>query len=105
MCRPLCFRRLGDPRDQLLRTHDADGNRLTDAMTAAGLDPLRVLDTRRTPESMRAWLELHVEQGPVLEQTGNTIGVVDGISGVYKWIVRLIGEAEFTLVGRCAPPF
>jgi hypothetical protein len=35
-------------------------------MTAAGLDPLRVLDARRPPESIRAWLELHVEQGPVL---------------------------------------
>ncbi len=78
----------------ILNAHDADGIKLTDAMTAAGLDPLRVLDARRAPDSMRAWLELHVEQGPVLEQVGKTIGVVDGISGVYKWIVRLKGKAD-----------
>jgi N-carbamoyl-L-amino-acid hydrolase len=80
--------------DVILNAHDADGNRLVDAMTAAGLEPLRALEARRLPESMRAFVELHVEQGPVLEQTGNTIGVVDSISGVYKWIVRLIGKAD-----------
>jgi N-carbamoyl-L-amino-acid hydrolase len=78
----------------ILNMHDADGNRLADAMEAAGLDPLGALDARRLPESMRAFLELHVEQGPVLERMGKTIGVVDGISGVFKWIVRLIGKAD-----------
>lgn len=43
--------------DVILNAHDADGNRLTDAMTAAGFDPLKVLDARRAPEPMRAWLE------------------------------------------------
>jgi N-carbamoyl-L-amino-acid hydrolase len=78
----------------ILNMHDADGNRLSDAMTAAGLEPLGALDARRPPETMRAFLELHIEQGPVLEKLGKTIGVVDGISGVYKWIVRLIGKAD-----------
>ena len=78
----------------ILNMHDADGNRLADAMKAAGLDPLGALDARRLPESMRAFLELHVEQGPVLETMGKTIGIVDGISGVFKWIVRLIGKAD-----------
>jgi N-carbamoyl-L-amino-acid hydrolase len=81
-------------RETLLRAHDADGNRLTDAMEAAGLDPLRALDARRSPESMRAFLELHVEQGPVLEHIGRSVGVVDSISGVFKWIVHLIGKAD-----------
>jgi beta-ureidopropionase / N-carbamoyl-L-amino-acid hydrolase len=78
----------------ILNMHDADGNMLSDAMTAAGLDPMRALDARRLPESMRAFLELHIEQGPVLEKLDKTIGVVDGISGVFKWIVRLIGKAD-----------
>jgi N-carbamoyl-L-amino-acid hydrolase len=78
----------------ILGMHDADGNLLSDAMTAAGLEPLGALDARRLPESMRAFLELHIEQGPVLERIGKTIGVVDGISGVFKWIVRLIGKAD-----------
>jgi beta-ureidopropionase / N-carbamoyl-L-amino-acid hydrolase len=78
----------------ILNMHDADGNMLSDAMTAAGLDPLGALDARRLPETMRAFLELHIEQGPVLEKLEKTIGVVDGISGVFKWIVRLIGKAD-----------
>jgi len=78
----------------ILNMHDADDKLLADAMTAAGLEPLGALDARRTPESMRAFLELHIEQGPVLERIGKSIGVVDGISGVYKWIVRLIGKAD-----------
>jgi N-carbamoyl-L-amino-acid hydrolase len=63
-------------------------------MKRAGLEPLGALDARRLPTSMRAFLELHIEQGPVLEKMGKTIGVVDGISGVFKWIVRLIGKAD-----------
>lgn len=78
----------------ILNMHDADGNRLPDAMSRAGLEPLGALDARRLPDSMRAFLELHIEQGPVLERMGKTIGVVDGISGVFKWIVRLIGKAD-----------
>jgi N-carbamoyl-L-amino-acid hydrolase len=78
----------------ILSMHDADNNLLADAMTAVGLEPLSALDAHRLPESMRAFLELHVEQGPVLDQVGTTIGVVDVISGVYKWIVRLIGKAD-----------
>lgn len=78
----------------ILSMHDADNNLLKDAMAAAGLEPLGALDAHRLPESMRAFLELHVEQGPVLDKIGTTIGVVDVISGVFKWIVRLIGKAD-----------
>ena len=78
----------------ILSMHDADDNRLADAMTAAGLEPLGALDARRLPESLRAFLELHIEQGPVLDRVGTTIGIVDGISGVFKWVVRLIGKAD-----------
>lgn len=80
--------------DMLMKAHDADGVFLSNAMEAAGLDPMQALDARRTPESMRAFIELHVEQGPVLEQLRKTIGVVDSISGVFKWIVHLKGKAD-----------
>jgi N-carbamoyl-L-amino-acid hydrolase len=78
----------------LMSAHDADGNLLVNAMEAAGLDPIRALDARRSPESMHAFLELHVEQGPVLEQLRRPIGVVDSISGVFKWIIHLKGKAD-----------
>ena len=79
--------------DLVLQAHDADGLHLADAMRAVGMEPLAALNARRAPESMHAFLELHVEQGPVLEQTGKTIGVVDSIAGVFKWIVHLKGKA------------
>lgn len=78
----------------LLNAHDPDGLRLADAMQRRGLDPLNALEARRKPDSMRAFLELHIEQGPVLDQSGKTIGVVDNIAGVFKWIVHLRGKAD-----------
>lgn len=73
---------------------DEHGNKLTDAMAAAGLDHRNALHAVRRPDSMRAFIELHVEQGPVLDTEKVSIGVVEGISGVYKWIVRLKGKAD-----------
>jgi N-carbamoyl-L-amino-acid hydrolase len=43
---------------------------------------------------MRAFIELHVEQGPVLEGIRKSIGVVDSIAGVFKWIIHLKGKAD-----------
>lgn len=74
--------------------HDPDGFLLADAMKSRGLEPMQALDSRRTSESMRAFLELHIEQGPYLDQTGTTIGIVDNIAGVFKWIVHLKGKAD-----------
>jgi N-carbamoyl-L-amino-acid hydrolase len=73
---------------------DENGVSLKDAMAAHGLNIHDVLHAYRRPEDLKAYLELHVEQGPVLEAKRKSIGVVDGISGVFKWIVRLIGKAD-----------
>ncbi len=78
----------------LLNAHDADGNKLADAMRARGLEPMSAMDARRTNDTMRAFIELHVEQGPVLDKLGKTIGVVDSIAGVFKWIIHLKGKAD-----------
>lgn len=78
----------------VLNAHDPDGNRLADAMESCGLEPLKALEARRVGDSMHAFLELHIEQGPVLDQCGTTIGVVDNIAGVFKWIVHLKGKAD-----------
>lgn len=73
---------------------DEHGYRLKDAMAAVGMDYHKALHAYRRPESIRAFLELHVEQGPVLDMERTTIGIVEGISGVFKWMVRLIGKAD-----------
>jgi N-carbamoyl-L-amino-acid hydrolase len=70
------------------------GVRLEDAMREQGLDPMRATYAARHPEDLHAFLELHIEQGPVLEAENRRIGVVTGISGVFKWLVRLIGKAN-----------
>lgn len=80
--------------DWLMSAHDADGVFLTDAMRAQGLNPMDALEVAWPPGSMQSFLELHIEQGPVLEKENIPIGVVDGISGVFNWIVRLNGKAD-----------
>lgn len=78
----------------ILSAHDADGIYLSDAMKAQGLDPMAALDAAWPKEKMKAYLELHIEQGPVLDTEGIPLGVVEGISGVFKWIVHLKGKAD-----------
>lgn len=72
---------------------DDGGIRLADAMRAQGLDPAAAATARR-PGEIATFLELHVEQGPVLEATGDPVGVVDAVSGVFNWTVTLTGEAN-----------
>ncbi|WP_211196151.1 Zn-dependent hydrolase [Alteraurantiacibacter aquimixticola] len=81
-------------REWLDTAADEHGNLLKDAMAEAGLDPHGALHAYRRPEEIKAFLELHVEQGPVLDTEKVTIGVVEGISGVFKWNCRLIGKAD-----------
>ncbi len=79
-------------RDWLLAASDDNGLRLTEAMSLQGLDPEAVFGARRA--DIHAFVELHIEQGPVLERHGDDIGAVTGISGVFNWQVRFTGEAN-----------
>ncbi|GGD61091.1 Zn-dependent hydrolase [Croceicoccus mobilis] len=81
-------------REWLENAADEHGLALKDAMATAGLDYLQALHAYRRPESLHAFLELHVEQGPVLDVEKTTIGIVEGISGVFKWMVKLKGKAD-----------
>ncbi|TVZ40431.1 N-carbamoyl-L-amino-acid hydrolase [Alteromonadaceae bacterium 2753L.S.0a.02] len=80
--------------DWLERAKDAGGEMLRDAMARYHMPYHKAMEAARDPNDLIGFLELHIEQGPVLEQTGNTIGVVEGISGVFKWKVKLIGKAD-----------
>lgn len=64
-----------------LERRDAHGVMLGEAMNQAGYDPQRFLAARRRSETLRAYLELHIEQGPVLERRDVPVGVVSGIAG------------------------
>lgn len=78
----------------LQAVNDIDGERLEDAMRRVGLDPLKALDAARRRESVYAYLELHIEQGPVLDRGRIPVGVVEGIAGLFKWQIVLTGEAN-----------
>lgn len=81
--------------DWLERAKDnTTGELLRDAMARHQMPYHLAMEAARDPEQLVGFLELHVEQGPVLEQTHNTIGVVEGISGVFKWMIRFIGKAD-----------
>lgn len=80
--------------DWIESVQDTDGIYLKNEMKALGLDPMDALTAYRDPETIKAFLELHIEQGPVLDNMGRSIGIVEGITGVFDWTVRLIGEAN-----------
>lgn len=80
---------------ELIKTAiDLNGVRLGDAMEERGMDPWKALTARREPTTVQSYIELHIEQGPVLDRLGKSIGVVEAISGLFKWVVRLKGEAD-----------
>ena len=86
---------VGDINPQRIhQSRDLNGVSLTDAMKACGYDAIRALDARRNPRSVRSYLELHIEQGPVLDSLDIPIGVVSHITGLFKWSIRLIGRPD-----------
>ncbi len=80
--------------DTVYHAADLDGNKLHDVMVGLGLEPMRILEARREPESIDAYLELHIEQGPVLDHYRKQVGIVDEITGLTKWVIRLKGTAN-----------
>jgi beta-ureidopropionase / N-carbamoyl-L-amino-acid hydrolase len=81
-----------DP-EELRGRHDREGVPLPDALSAHGVDLDRVLDCGRRLEGAEAYLELHIEQGPVLERLGLPLGVVLGTFGVERHLVRFTGQS------------
>lgn len=73
---------------------DMDGISLESEMRRHGLDPLAALSATRAPETVKAYLELHIEQGPVLDRLGKQVGIVEDITGLFKWQIRLHGVAN-----------
>jgi len=70
---------------------DKDGILATDAMSEIGLDYSK--EKVRSPETIKAFLELHIEQGPILEEKEIRIGVVEAIVGLNHLEVTVQGRA------------
>lgn len=79
--------------ETVFQARDLQGIALTDAMAEQGLNAMDALAAVRRPHSIHAFIELHIEQGPILERQRLHLGIVDTINGLVKWNVRLIGQA------------
>jgi allantoate deiminase len=77
----------------VLAMRDGDGVSMREAMQQYGLDPARVDEAARTRGDYLAYLELHIEQGPVLEAEDLPVGVVTAIGGATRLSVTLEGMA------------
>jgi N-carbamoyl-L-amino-acid hydrolase len=80
-------------QDELRSRTDADGIALPDAIARHGVQLDSALDARSELESAAAYLELHIEQGPVLESMDLPLGVVLGTFGVERHQVTFRGQA------------
>lgn len=78
---------------ELLSRRDDHGVRMDEALRTFGLDPERIGEAAHRPENVLAYVELHIEQGPVLEQRGLPAGCVTSISGATRFLVEITGEA------------
>ncbi len=77
----------------VLADRDAAGCSLGDALRDAGFDPANVAAAARRRDELLAYVELHIEQGPVLEAAGLPVGVVSAINGFTRLRATLGGMA------------
>ncbi|MFY0545888.1 Zn-dependent hydrolase [Brevibacillus sp. H7] len=83
----------GTLQHEHLQHADQQGVTLAQAMKEAGLDPDRISEAARAKGSVKAYLELHIEQGKILENSGLSVGIVSGIAGPLWLKFTLFGEA------------
>jgi allantoate deiminase len=77
----------------LLDLQDAAGVSLRAALAAFGLDPAAIGSAARRREDVLAYVEYHIEQGPVLEAEGLPVGVVTAINGQQRFRIQIDGMA------------
>jgi allantoate deiminase len=79
--------------ESVLNARDANGLTMREAMATFGLDPGRIGAAARVRRELHAYVELHIEQGPVLEQQNLPVGVVTAIAGATRLAANLTGMA------------
>ena len=81
-------------QERIDNSKDSDDISMKEALIGAGLSPENALNAKRDTNTISGFLELHIEQGPVLEKKKMDIGIVEGISGIIHWRVKLEGECN-----------
>ena len=77
----------------VLSLRDAEGTSLADALAEFGCDPAAIAAEARKPEEVLAFVEVHIEQGPVLEAENLPVGTVTAINGASRFAVTVTGMA------------
>jgi beta-ureidopropionase / N-carbamoyl-L-amino-acid hydrolase len=77
----------------LLERRDEGGVSLADAVAKTGFDPGAIATLARRREDLAGYLEVHIEQGPVLLQEGLPVGIVTSIAGTARYSVTVAGMA------------
>src|ERR1051325_3754777 len=73
---------------------DAQGTRLEDILSSLGIHKRNLASMRRLPSTVKGYLELHIEQGPILEAKQKRIGVVTSIAAPTRFKVIFKGQAD-----------
>lgn len=73
---------------------DAQGTRLEDVLSSMGIYRDNLVSLRRDPRTVKAYLELHIEQGPILEARNKKIGIVTSIAAPTRFKVVFTGQAD-----------
>ncbi|HCK02196.1 MAG TPA: Zn-dependent hydrolase [Serratia grimesii] len=84
----------GELDSDMLAAKNAQGETLAEAMTRIGAQPEKLTQPLRLPGGTAAYIELHIEQGPVLERQQLPIGVVTHIVGIRRVLVTVIGQPD-----------
>jgi allantoate deiminase/N-carbamoyl-L-amino-acid hydrolase len=79
---------------ELLNALDRDGVSMRDALLQAGHDPAAIPAIARNPADLLGYVEVHIEQGPVLLQRDLPVGIVTSIAGSCRYMVQLKGVAS-----------
>ena len=72
---------------------DADGISMAEAISAYGGNPARLNFSRANPKELLGYVEVHIEQGPVLEKKNLAVGIVTGIAGQTRCRICFVGRA------------
>jgi beta-ureidopropionase / N-carbamoyl-L-amino-acid hydrolase len=84
----------GDFNPAWLEQRDAQGVSMVDAMAQAGLDPAGIPALKRDPSQYLGFVEVHIEQGPVLNAMDMPLGVVTSINGSVRYLGQITGMAS-----------
>lgn len=80
--------------NDLLKYKDENNISIYEAMKEYGLQPEKIVDMSRNLNTIKSFIEIHIEQGPILENNKKDIGIVENIVGMQRYIITIIGRPD-----------